>query len=212
MECKLISITPDAEKTIAYLARVSSSHQDNPEIAKLLSYCIKHSHWSVFEMADMIVEIKTSRAIAAQILRHKSFSFQEFSLRYAQVNNFELYEPRRQDVKNRQNSIDDLPAKDEDWFLNALIGVNTTAHSLYKEALSRGIAKESARFLLPLTTSTKLYMKGNLRSWITYLMVRLDPTTQLEHKEIAQACWGLFQEQFPVISEALKNHKPEIFK
>ncbi len=150
MNVKLIHVTPDSEKLIAYCARVSSANQDNPNIDKLIKYLIDQKHWSPFEMASMCVEIVTSRAIAQQILRHRSFHFQEFSQRYAEVTNFELYDPRRQDTKDRQNSIDDLPAKDEDWFANALIGVNTTAKVLYEEALRRGIAKECARFLLPL--------------------------------------------------------------
>ena len=204
MQVKLILVTPDAEKSMLYCARVSNPANQNSENTKLLDYCIKHGHWSVFEMADMIVEIETSRAIAAQILRHRSFNFQQFSQRYAEVPDdaFELYEPRRQDSKNRQNSINDLPAEDVDWFLNAAIGVHTTSKALYNEALKRGIAKECARFLLPLSTRTKLYMKGNIRSWIHYLDLRCGNGTQLEHKEIADAIKAIFIEQFPTISKA----------
>jgi thymidylate synthase (FAD) len=204
MKVNLISVTPDAEKTMLYCARVSNPANQNSENTKLLDYCIKHGHWSVFEMADMIVEIETSRAIAAQILRHRSFNFQEFSQRYAEVPDdaFELYEPRRQDTKNRQNSIDDLDPKDVDWFLNSMIGIHMSSKALYNEALKRGIAKECARFLLPLTTKTKLYMKGNIRSWIHYLDLRCGNGTQLEHKEIADAIKAIFCEQFPIIAKA----------
>jgi thymidylate synthase (FAD) len=202
MEVELISVTPDAEKVMLYCARVSNPSNQNSENTKLLDYCIKHNHWSVFEMADMCVEITTSRAIAAQILRHKSFSFQEFSQRYAEIQSFELYEPRKQDTKNRQNSTDDLDPKDIDWFMDAMIGVHTSSKALYDEALRRGIAKECARFLLPLTTTTKLYMKGSVRSWIHYLDLRCANGTQLEHKEIAEAVKGVFIQQFPVIAGA----------
>jgi thymidylate synthase (FAD) len=204
MQVKLISATPDAEKTMLYTARVSNPANQNSENTKLLDYCIKHGHWSVFEMADMIVEIETSRAIAAQILRHRSFNFQEFSQRYAEVPDdaFELYEPRRQDTKNRQNSTDDLDPKDIDWFLNAAIGIHTSSKALYNEAIKRGIAKECARFLLPLSTRTRLYMKGNIRSWIHYLDLRCGNGTQLEHKEIADAIKTIFIEQFPTIAKA----------
>lgn len=199
---KLISVTPEAEKTIMYCARVSNPSNQDSDNPKLLDYCIKHGHWSIFEMAHMTVEIETSRAIAAQILRHKSFAFQEFSQRYAEVQSFQLYEPRRQDNKNRQNSIDDLEAKDVDWFMNAMIGIHTSSKALYDEALRRGIAKECARFLLPLTTTTKLYMTGSLRSWIHYLDLRCGNGTQLEHKEIADQIKDIFKEQFPIISKA----------
>lgn len=199
---KLVSVTPDAEKVVMYCARVSNPKNQNSDSTKLLDYCIKHGHWSIFEMAHMTVEITTSRAIAAQILRHRSFSFQEFSQRYAEVTDFELYEPRRQDQKNRQNSIDDLAPEDMDWFMNAMIGVHTTAKALYEEAIRRGIAKECARFLLPLSTQTKLYMTGNIRSWIHYLDLRCGNGTQLEHKEIADEIKALFIEQFPNTAKA----------
>lgn len=202
MEVRLISVTPEAEKQIMYCARVSNPKNQDSENPKLLTYCINHGHWSIFEMAHMTVEIVTSRGISAQILRHKSFSFQEFSQRYAEATEFELYEPRRQDLKNRQNSIDDLPDEDKGWFMNALIGVNTMAKALYEEALRRGIAKESARFLLPLTTQTKMYMTGSVRSWLHYLDVRCAPETQLEHREIADEIKKIFIEQFPNIAKA----------
>ncbi len=210
---KLISVTQgagellnkNAQEIIAYTARVSNpNNQMNFETApKLLAYLIKHKHWSPYEMSHLTLEITTSRAIAAQILRHRSFSFQEFSQRYSEATDFVLYEPRRQDIKNKQNSIDDLPSEDMDWFLNAMIGVQTTAKVLYKEALSRGVAKECARFLLPLNTQTTMYMCGSLRSWIHYCEVRCDASTQLEHREIALACRNIVAEQFPDVAKAL---------
>lgn len=214
MQVKLISATPDAEKTIMYCARVSSPNQDsnNP---KLLKYCADHKHWSIFEMANMVVEIQTSRAISQQILRHRSFNFQEFSQRYAAVTNIETYEARRQDTKNRQNSIDDLDPKVKDWFAKAQDAVQMLAETSYAEALKKGVAKEQARFLLPMATSTKLYMNGTLRSWIHYIDLRSANGTQKEHQEIALAIKDIFCEQFPVIAEALgwrndgKETKPE---
>lgn len=202
MQTKLISVTPDAERTILYCARVSNPKNQDSENTKLLDYCIKHAHWSVFEMADMLVEIETSRAIATQILRHRSFVFQEFSQRYAEVQTMEFYEARRQDTKNRQNSVDDMSDEDKEWFKNSQESVYVNSFSLYQEALERGIAKEQARFLLPLATTTKLYMKGNLRSWITYLDLRCGNGTQLEHQEIASSIKKIFCEQFPIIAEA----------
>ena len=200
----LISVTPDAEKTVGYCARVSNpSNQDNPAIEGLLSFCVKHGHWSVFEMANMVVEIETTRGIAAQILRHRSFSFQEFSQRYAEVEGFEEIEPRRQDTKNRQNSLDDLDKYDKEWFYISLREQNRRSHSSYKEALKRGIAKESARFLLPLNTITRMYMNGTLRSWIHYIQLRTDASTQKEHRDIANEIKELFIDQFPIIGMAL---------
>lgn len=202
MKTELISITPNAEKTVMYCARVSSPNQENDN-PKLLSYCIKHGHWSVFEQATMTIEIQTSRAISAQILRHRSFSFQEFSQRYAAVSSFEKYEARRQDTKNRQNSIDDMSQADKEWFEYAQDEVTKNAMWHYEEALKRGIAKEQARFLLPMSSSTKLYMTGNLRSWIHYLELRCGNGTQLEHKVIADAIKDIFVRELPIISEAL---------
>lgn len=202
MKTELISITPDAERIVMYCARVSSPNQENDN-PKLLSYCIKHGHWSVFEQATMTVEIQTSRAISAQILRHRSFSFQEFSQRYAAVNSFEKYEARRQDTKNRQNSIDDMSKADKEWFEYAQEEVQKSAMWHYEEALKRGIAKEQARFLLPMSASTKLYMTGNIRSWIHYLELRCGNGTQLEHKVIADAIKDIFIRELPIISTAL---------
>jgi thymidylate synthase (FAD) len=205
MSVKLISVSPDAEKIIAYCARVSSPHQDNPENAKLLAYCIKHGHWSVFEMSNMVIEVKTSRAISAQILRHRSFSFQEFSQRYAAVDNsgIVVYAARRQDTKNRQNSIDDLSdAIKAEWEQRQLDNWKSSFEH-YKWALDNGIAKECARFVLPLGCSTKVYMQGTVRSWIHYLQLRGDNGTQREHMDIANEIRDIFIEQFPTIAEAL---------
>lgn len=202
MNVKLISVTPDAEKTMLYCARVSNPANQNSENTKLLDYCIKHGHWSVFEMANMLVEIETSRAIAAQILRHRSFSFQEFSQRYAKVNTTEMYDARRQDDKNRQNSIDDMTTEDKEWFWSAQEELNKRSSELYHQALDKGIAKEQARFLLPLSTTTKLYMNGTVRSWLHYLDLRTANGTQLEHKAIADAIKINFIEQFPNIAKA----------
>lgn len=202
MKVELINVTPDAEKTIMYCARVSNPLNQDSENPGLLKYCIKHGHWSIFEMADMCVEITTSRAISAQILRHKSFSFQEFSQRYAEAQEFETYEARRQDNKNRQNSIADMSEDDQMWFKNAQREVQSFSDANYQLALKKGIAKEQARFLLPLSTQTKVYMKGNLRSWITYLDLRCGNGTQKEHQDIANEIKRIFTEQFPIISAA----------
>lgn len=203
MEVKLISATPDAEKIISYCARVSNpNNQENPEYEKLIRYCIKHNHVSILEMADMCVEIKTSRAIAAQILRHRSFVFQEFSQRYSSISEFEIYKARRQDNKNKQNSIDNMSEEDKLWFQAVQHAVNTTSLEFYQQALDKGIAKENARFLLPLSTQTTLYMKGSVRSFMHYIDVRTDPSTQLEHREVAFAIKNIFVEQFPIVSKA----------
>ncbi|AOS83189.1 FAD-dependent thymidylate synthase [Chlorobaculum limnaeum] len=213
MQARLISVTRPLieidnrqltpEGLIAYCARVSSPHQETPDYEKLLAYCIEKKHWSVFEMVDMTVEITTSRAISPQILRHRSFCFQEFSQRYAKVQAVEKYQPRRQDVKNRQNSLDDLDDSTVAWFDEAQESIARLGMEKYEEALERGIAKECARVLLPLGTQTRLYMKGSIRSWIHYLEVRTDPATQKEHRDIAEAVQAIFREQFPVTSAAL---------
>lgn len=213
MQVRLISVTTPcfdtenkpltAEGLIAYCARVSSPHQENLDYEKLLAYCISNRHWSIFEMADMTVEIVTSRAIAPQILRHRSFQFQEFSQRYARVQAIETYTPRRQDSKNRQNSLDDLGTETIEWFENAQAEIARISMEKYEEALDKGIAKECARVLLPLGTRTKLYMKGSVRSWIHYLEVRTDRSTQKEHRDIAEAIRTIFCDQFPVTASAL---------
>ena len=213
MQVRLISVTNPLieidnsqltpEGLIAYCARVSSPNQETPDYEKLLSYCIRNRHWSVFEMVDMTVEITTSRAISPQILRHRSFCFQEFSQRYAKVQAVEKYQPRRQDVKNRQNSLDDLDDATVAWFDEAQESIAKLGMEKYEEALEKGIAKECARVLLPLGTQTRLYMKGSVRSWIHYLDVRTDPATQKEHRDIADAVKAIFTEQFPVTSRAM---------
>ena len=209
MSVKLISVTPDAEQTMAYVARVSNpKNQINENYAGLLRYCIKHNHWSVFEQAFMTLEIETNRGIAAQILRHRSFTYQEFSQRYADSSLLADYIPapdlRRQDTKNRQNSIDDIGAY-EKLTLQSKIQEHF-AHSmrLYKELLSHGVAKECARFVLPLATPTRIYMSGSCRSWIHYINLRSANGTQKEHMDIALECKKVFAEQFPTVAEALE--------
>ena len=207
MNVKLVSITPDAEKTMAYVARVSNpSNQDNEKYAGLLRYCIKHNHWSVFEQSSMSLEIETTRAIAAQILRHRSFTFQEFSQRYAastDLGKIKLPELRRQDVKNRQNSTDDLDDELVEKLNRHMETVFTASINLYIQMLEAGVAKECARMVLPLATPTRIYMTGSCRSWIHYINLRSAHGTQKEHMQIAEACRKVFVEQFPSVSEAL---------
>jgi thymidylate synthase (FAD) len=205
---KLISMTPDAEKTMGYVARVSNpSNQENPKVAGLLSYCIKNGHWSVFEQAHMTLEINTTRGIAAQILRHRSFTYQEFSQRYADSSvlseEIPLPELRRQDTKNRQNSIDDIEEDVKLEFQKKIQMHFEQGMSLYKDMLEQGIAKECARFVLPLATPTKIYMTGSVRSWIHYINLRAGNGTQKEHMDIAENCKLIFCEAFPIVSEAL---------
>lgn len=195
-----------AEDLITYTARVSNpANQLNLDTSpKLIKYLLDNNHYSPFEQVDMGVEIETSRGIAPQILRHWSFSFQEFSQRYAQVSEYISYPARRQDEKNRQNSIDDLSDVDKTWFEQEQSEIWTACKWSYDEAISRGIAKEQARFLLPLNTATRLYMKGNLRDWIFYLKLRSGNGTQLEHQEIARKIISTcFVPNFPIISEVL---------
>ena len=208
MNVKLVSITPDAEQTMAYIARVSNpSNQDNEKYSGLLKYCIKHNHWSVFEQSSMSLEIETSRAIAAQILRHRSFTFQEFSQRYAAstaLGDFDLPELRRQDTKNRQNSTNDLEPELIDKFEKQMITLFSSSKALYEQMLSQGVAKECARMVLPLCTPTRIYMTGSCRSWIHYINLRSAHGTQKEHMQIAEKCRKIFIEQFPNVSEALE--------
>lgn len=212
MEVRLVSATQDGEKTIAYCARVSNpGNQENPDFAKLLKYCLRKAHWSVFEQADMTIEIQTSRAISAQILRHKSFSAQEFSQRYAEIQGFEIYEARRQDLKNRQNSVDDLPEGTKAWFNDAQKEVQELCLARYRKALTLGIAKEQARFLLPMSTKTTLYLKGSVRSWLTLFQVRLEAGTQKEFREIAWAAYGLFKECYPLIASVFEETHADLF-
>ena len=206
-QVKLVSVTPDAEKTMAYIARVSNpNNQDNEKYAGLLKYCIKHNHWSVFEQSSMTLEIETTRGLGAQILRHRSFTFQEFSQRYADsklLGKIDLPELRRQDDKNRQNSIDDLDVDEVEKLNRQMETLFSSAFSLYNQMLEIGVAKECARMVLPLCTPTRIYMTGSCRSWIHYINLRSAHGTQKEHMIIAEKCRSVFTEQFPAVSEAL---------
>ena len=209
MSVKLISVTPDAEKNMAYVARVSNpNNQENPNYAKLLGYCIKHNHWSVFEQSFMTLEIETTRGLAAQILRHRSFTYQEFSQRYADSSllgeTIPLPELRRQDTKNRQNSIDDIDPFTVQKYQMLMQDHFKEGMNLYQKMLDEGIAKECARFVLPLAVPTRLYMSGSCRSWIHYINLRSANGTQKEHMDIAEACKKIFVEQFPTCAEALE--------
>ena len=209
MKITKVSVTPDAEKLIGYIARVSTpKNQDNPEVAGLLKYCIKHGHWSIFEQASMTVEIETTRGIAAQILRHRSFTFQEFSQRYADTNlladEIPMFDLRHQDTKNRQNSTDDVPYNKKKDLEYKIAEHFVEAMDLYNELLGNGIAKECARFVLPLATPTRLYMTGTVRSWIHYIQLRGGHGTQKEHMDIAHAIEDIFIKEFPITSEALE--------
>ena len=207
-QIKLVSVTPDAEKTMGYVARVSNpNNQENPKVAGLLSYCINHGHWSVFEQAHMTVEINTTRGLAAQILRHRSFTYQEFSQRYADVSylreHIPLPELRSQDEKNRQNSIDDVDPAMVEKFNKEMRKHFDAGIDLYKSMLHAGIAKECARFVLPLATPTRLYMTGSVRSWIHYINLRSAHGTQKEHMDLVENVRKVFIEQFPTVSQAL---------
>ena len=209
MTVRLISVTPDAEKTMGYVARVSNpNNQENPKVAGLLKYCVNHQHWSVFEQAFMTLEIETTRGLAAQCLRHRSFTYQEFSQRYADssllADEIPMIDLRRQDTKNRQNSIDDI-----DPFVKQEFEIKIKKHfeegmKLYKEMLEANIAKECSRFVLPLATPTRIYMSGSCRSWIHYIQLRSANGTQKEHMDIAEECKKIFVEQFPTVAEALE--------
>lgn len=197
---------------MGYCARVSNpENQENPDVAKLLRFCAKNGHWSVFEMADMCIEVQTTRAISAQIIRHRSFHFQEFSQRYAPVQKIAEIQPRRQDQKNRQSSHSDLPPETLAWFAQAQEAHFSEARKLYDEALAKGIAKESARFLLPMASGTTIYMKGTVRDWVHYINLRTDPGTQLEHREIALAIKELFIEELPVVAQALGWERSTVY-
>ena len=204
---QLITSTPDAEKSMAYIARVSNpKNQDNNDFSKLLGYCIKNEHWSVFEQAYMTLQIETTRGIAAQILRHRSFTFQEFSQRYAdsrQLGEIPIPELRRQDNKNRQNSISDLSEEVINQFNEKIKLQFNLNKKLYEEMLEAGIAKECARFVLPLATPTRIYMTGSCRSWIHYINLRTGHGTQKEHMNIAQECKNIFSQVYPVVASAL---------
>ena len=205
---KFVSVTPDAEKTMAYVARVSNpKNQDNEKFAGRLRYCIQHGHWSVFEQAHMTVEINTTRGLAAQILRHRSFTYQEFSQRYADSSLLEEQIPvpelRRQDEKNRQNSTDDLDEMLVMGYKTRMRAHFDDAMALYQDMLENGVAKECARFVLPLATPTRLYMTGSCRSWIHYINLRSAHGTQKEHMELVENVRSIFKEQFPTVAEAL---------
>lgn len=207
-DCKLVAITPEAENLIVYCARVSNpSNQSNSETApKLIKYLIKHRHWSPFEMANMVVEINTTRSVAAQILRHRSFSYQEFSQRYSDVGalgSANVPQLRRQDLKNRQNSIDDLNAEIVSGYYRRISQLFEDSEHLYREMVSQGVAKECARDVLPLASPTRLYMNGSIRSWIHYLEIRSGVETQLEHRKIALAILDIFRDNLPNIHEAV---------
>jgi thymidylate synthase (FAD) len=207
-QVKLITVTPKAEETMGYVARVSNpKNQDNPNVAGLLKYCIKHGHWSVFEQAHMTVEIETTRGLAAQILRHRSFTYQEFSQRYADssllADEIPLPELRRQDLKNRQNSTDDLDQRKVNHYNRKMQQHFRQGMKLYQNMLKDGVAKECARFVLPLATPTRIYMTGSVRSWVHYIDLRSAHGTQKEHMEIAEMVRSVFKEQFPIVSEAL---------
>ena len=209
---KLISVTPDAEKHMAYCARVSNpANQENEKFSGLLKYCVKHQHWSIFEQAYMTLEINTTRGIAAQVLRHRSFTYQEFSQRYADssllAEEIPMFDLRSQDTQNRQNSIDDV-----DPFLRQELEITIKKHfqsamDIYKHMLDQGIAKECARFVLPLATPTKIYMTGSVRSWIHYIELRSANGTQKEHMDIALGAKKIFCEQFPSVAEAMEWNK-----
>ena len=204
MSVKLISISKDAEKLIAYCARVSSPNQDNPNIKGLLKYCVKHSHWSIFELANMVIEINTTRAISAQIIRHRSFSYQEFSQRYAKVNDLpNVPHLRLQDHKNRQNSIDGIDEELKVELNKDIENLFNDINKVYYKLLENGVAKECARMVLPMCSPTRLYMSGSIRSWIHYLNVRCDESTQLEHRKIGLEIKEIFKQELPILYEAV---------
>ena len=204
MSIKLIWITPEAEKLIAYTARVSSPNQDNPNIKGLLKYCIRNAHWSIFEMCNMCIEINTTRAISAQILRHRSFSYQELSQRYAKIEKKpDYFDLRRQDHKNRQNSIDDISEETKKKLNNSVRMTLLEIDRCYQNLLDNGVAKECARMILPMNSPTKLYMNGSIRSWIHYLKVRCDSSTQREHQVVALEIKEIFKKELPIIYDAV---------
>ncbi len=206
MSVKLISITPNAEELIAYCARVSSNNQDNPNIKGLLKYCAKHGHWSVFEMANMVIEVNTTRAIGEQIIRHRSLTTQVFSQRYAKVEqDLEIPQLRRQDNKNRQNSISDLDGDLVNELQNEISEHFKKTKNLYRKLLDKGVAKECARSVLPMNSPTRIYINGNVRSYIHYIQARTHESTQLEHRIIGNKIKEIFKEQLPIIYEAVFN-------
>ena len=221
MNVKLISHTMGSgdlqgmgpQEVISYVARVSNPHnQENYRTAGgLLKYCINHEHWSIFETASMTLEINTTRGIAAQVLRHRSFTFQEFSQRYADTKLLDQTIPvpdlRRQDTKNRQNSISDLPPGLVDSYQNKIQKYFEDGMHLYNNLLDSGVAKESARFVLPLATPTRIYMTGSCRSWLHYINLRTSNGTQKEHKDLAEQCREVFTQVFPDVAVAMEWNK-----
>jgi thymidylate synthase (FAD) len=212
---ELLSCTPGAQELIVYCARVSAPQNQLKfdTSIRLINYLLKHKHWSPFEMGTLTIQVKTSRGISPQLLRHRSFTFQEFSQRYAAVDagGLQLYAARRQDVKNRQNSIDDLSELVKQEWLDRQDQNWKSSFEHYTWALDNGIAKECARFVLPLGCSTTLYMSGSIRSWMTYFMTRLDKSTQLEHREIAAAAFEVFEKELPDIAQSLRENYTELF-
>ena len=204
MTTKLIWITPEAEKHIAYCARVSSDIQENPEYEKLFRYLIKHNHWSPFEMASMCVEIETTRMISQQLLRHRSFSFQEFSQRYSDRIRIDFVEPRLQGAGRQGGEVPASSAAHE-WWREQQVWLHEHTLRVYAEALAQDIAKECARAILPMITSTRLYMSGTIRSWIHYVNVRTEAHTQKEHRMLAKEIGEVLVEQCPVIGKMLEN-------
>ena len=202
---RLLWVTPEAERLIVKTARVSApQNEDNLATGpRLLKYLIKHKHWSPFEMANMCLEIYTQRDISAQIIRHRSFHFQEFSQRYAETEQAKIPKFRRQDSRNRQNSIDDLNDEQIDLLEELTYKHIKEGYELYQTMLEMGVAKETARRHLPMCSPTRIYMNGTLRSWIHYIDLRTDPGTQWEHRTIANQAKIIFEQQFPVISEAV---------
>jgi thymidylate synthase (FAD) len=208
-EAKLVWVTPDAEKVVGYCARVSNpKNQNNPDVVGLLRYCIKHKHWSIFEMAHMCVEITTTRAISSQILRHKTASFQEFSQRYAAATTLDIPDLRRQDLKNRQNSIPDLDSELVSHFTDKIQNHFDSAIDLYYEMLDADVAKECARAVLPMNTVTKVMMAAPLRTWLHYIALRSANGTQEEHAQIARSCYKLLKQHCPNICEAFFENDP----
>lgn len=212
---ELLSCTPGAQELIVYCARVSAPQNQLKfdTSIKLINYLLKHKHWSPFEMGTLTIQVKTSRGISPQLLRHRSFTFQEFSQRYTAVDTggLQLYAARRQDIKNRQNSIDDLSELVKQEWLDRQDQNWKSSFEHYTWALDNGIAKECARFVLPLGCSTTLYMSGSIRSWMTYFMTRLDKSTQLEHREIAAAAFEVFEKELPDIAQSLRENYTELF-
>ena len=203
MLVKFVEITPHAERMVAYCARVSSSHQNKEEYAQLIRYCIKHGHWSVFEQAFMTVEIETARAITAQILRHRSFTFQEFSQRYSEPSGVEMNTARAQGKSNRQVGDGNVPEWISDEWNRVQEQIYTICFDEYQRMIELGIARECARYILPMATKSRLYMCGSVRSWIHYIQLREKPDTQKEHRDIVLAVKEIFKDKLPTTAEAL---------